>query len=128
MTDVLILVGLWSIAVGAVSGFAVTLVVEKPDALRAIGLIHQRRVFQTHLDWIIMGILMVAVGAVASDTPDWALVLVVIGGIVNPLLFIPLGFNADIQKMIVYKAISGLSFVSLSTGLVVTAIAQTVAY
>ncbi len=128
MTHVLVLTGLWSIAIGAVSGFAVTLVVEKPDALRAVGIVHLRRVFQTHLDWIIMGVLMVAVGAVAADTPGWALVLVLIGGIVNPLLFIPLAFNADIQKKSVYKAISGASFVSLSTGLVTVAIAQTIAY
>lgn len=128
MADVLVLIGLWSAAVGAVSGFAVTLMVEKPDALAAVGIRHPRRVFQLHLDWVIMGVLMVAVGAVADDSPAWSLVLVAIGGIVNPVLFAPLAFRAEIQQNLAYKAVSGASFVCLSLGLVVVAIAQTAAH
>lgn len=122
------LIGLWSAAVGAVSGFAVTLMVEQPDALARIGIRHSRRVLQLHLDWVIMGVLMVAVGAVADDSPAWSLVLVAIGGIINPVLFAPLAFRAEIQQNLLFKAVSGVSFVCLSLGLVVVAIAQTAAH
>ena len=71
---------------------------------------------------------MIAVGAVADDSPGWSLVLVAIGGIINPVLFAPLAFRAEIQQNLLYKAISGASFVCLSLGLVVVAIAQTTAH
>ncbi|GAA2063288.1 hypothetical protein [Williamsia deligens] len=128
MADILVLIGLWSTAIGAVSGFAVTLMVEKPDALAKVGVQHPRRVLQLHLDWVIMGVLMVAVGAVGHDSPAWSLVLVAIGGIINPVLFAPLAFRAEIQQNLLYKAVSGLSFVALSLGLVVVAVAQTAAH
>ncbi|KQR96409.1 hypothetical protein ASG12_19825 [Williamsia sp. Leaf354] len=128
MRDLLPVIGLWSLAVGALSGFAMVLVVDKPQWLHKVGIKHHRRVFQTHLDWILMGLLLIAVGLVATDTPAWVLVLVTIGAIVNPLLFVPLAFEEKIQETLVYRTASGLSFVSLSAGLVAVAIAQTIAY
>ncbi|MBT0566129.1 hypothetical protein [Williamsia sp. CHRR-6] len=128
MSDLLPVIGLWSLALGALAGFAMILVVDAPHRLRKIGIAHHRRVFQTHLDWILMGLLLIGVGLVATDTPTWVLVAVTVGAIVNPLLFVPLAFDETIQKSLVYRVVSGLSFVSLSGGLIGVAAAQTLAY
>ena len=122
MTAVLVKIGMVSIAVGAVSGYALALVVEHSPIFKRIGIRHPARIRQVHLDWIIMGTVLVAAGLAAPNLPAWVVVLVALGGIVNPLLFIPLAFRASAQQNLAYRVASGISFTALSTGLVSTAI------
>lgn len=121
MADTLIDAGMVSLAVGAVSGFALALVVDSPDTLRRVGVVHLARVRQVHLDWIIMGLVLIGTGLAVPDLPGWASVLVLAGAIVNPLLFVPLAFDDAISQNRVYRVVTLLSFVSLSSGLVVAA-------
>jgi hydroxylaminobenzene mutase len=122
MTAMLVKIGMVSIAVGAVSGYALALVVERSPIFKRIGIRHPARIRQVHLDWIIMGTVLVATGLAAPNLPVWVVVLVALGGIVNPLLFLPLAFRASAQQNLVYRVASGISFTALSTGLVSTAI------
>ena len=83
-------IGLWSLALGALSGWLVAASIDRPQLLRGLGIKHPGRVRQTHLDWIMMGILLLAVDVAVDDIPDWITALIAFGTVVNPLLFVPL--------------------------------------
>lgn len=122
VTSMLVKIGSVSLAVGAVSGYALALVVEHSPIFKRIGIRHPARIRQVHLDWIIMGVVLIATGLAAPNLPTWAVIATGFGGIVNPLLFLPLAFRASAQKNLVYRVISGLSFTALSSGLVAAAV------
>jgi hydroxylaminobenzene mutase len=121
MAGTLTAAGMVSLALGAVSGFLLALAVDSPDALRRAGVAHPARVRQLHLDWIVMGLVLVATATAVPGLPDWAGALVLVGAIVNPLLFVPLGFRAAIAQNRAYRLVTLASFVALSSGLVVAA-------
>jgi len=121
----LVLAGVWSLALGGVSGWAVAAAFHPSKMLERVGVEHPRRVLQLHLDWIIMGCVMVAVGLSTPTAPGWAHVLVLAGAIVNPLLFAPLMFSSGWYTNRAYVAISLTSFTALSVGLVACAVSST---
>jgi hypothetical protein len=121
MAGTLVAAGMVSLALGAVSGFALALVVDSPGSLERVGIAHPARVRQVHLDWIIMGVVLIATGLAVPDLPTWTSVLVLAGAIVNPLLFLPLAVDGDISRNPLYRAVTLASFTSLSSGLVVAA-------
>lgn len=118
----LVAAGMISIALGAVSGYALALTIDKPEVFRRMGVAHPGRIRQVHLDWIIMGLVLVATGLAAEELSQWATALVLAGAIVNPLLFIPLAINGEASNHPVYRAITLISFTALSTGLVAAAV------
>lgn len=122
MTSMLVKIGTVSLAVGAVSGYALALVVEHSKIFKRIGIRHPARIRQIHLDWIIMGVVLIATGLAAPGLPPWVVVAVGFGGIVNPLLFLPLAFRASAQQNVFYRVASGVSFTALSSGLVASAV------
>ena len=122
MAGTLVAAGMVSIALGAVSGFALALVVDSPGSLERVGIAHPARVRQVHLDWIIMGLVLVATGLAVPDLPTWTGVLVLAGAVVNPLLFLPLAVNAAASRNRLYRTVTAVSFTSLSGGLVVAAV------
>lgn len=121
MSELLVAVGLVSLALGAVSGFALLAAVDAPDLLRRAGVVDMVRVRQVHLDWIIMGIMMAVVGLAVPDLPVWAGVPVLFGGIVNPATFVPMAFSKTVATTRVFQVISFISFVALSLGLIAVA-------
>ena len=60
--------GLWSLALGALSGWLVAASIDQPQILRRLGIKHPGRVRQTHLDWIMMGLILL------GPDRDWAYV------------------------------------------------------
>lgn len=110
-------IGLASLALGSLSGWGMVLTIENPDRLRAIGIRHLARVRQIHLDWIIMGLILIAVGTAYPDLAGWIAALIVVGAIVNPLLFVPLAFTPNASSNPAYRAVSAASFTALSVGL-----------
>jgi hydroxylaminobenzene mutase len=116
--DVLVGIGLVSISVGAVSGFALAAAVEKPGSLRRLGVVDPHRLRQVHLDWIIMGVLLVAVGMAVPSLAWYVVVPIGFGGIVNPLSFLPMAFSKTVHEAAWFRGGSYLSFVALSGGLV----------
>lgn len=115
--ELLGILGLWSLALGAVSGWLVTASVDKPELLARVRIKHPGRLRQLHLDWVMMGLILVAVELAMPDRPDWITALIALGTIVNPLLFVPLAFDAGASKALWYRAITAVSFLAMSVGL-----------
>ena len=117
--------GLWSLALGAVSGWLVAASIDQPDLLRRAGVKHPGRIRQTHLDWIMMGLILLVVDVAVDDIPGWITALIAFGTIVNPLLFIPLAFDATASDRLLYRVVTVVSFAALSIGLTALAIHAT---
>lgn len=118
----LVKVGVAELALGALSGWVVVLTTEKPEWLRAHGVKQIPRLRQAHLDWIMMGTILTAVGAAVRDIPDVIAGLVVFGALVNPTLFVPLAFSTEMSKRAPYRALSVVSFLAMSGGLTALAV------
>jgi len=114
--------GLISLALGGASGWLVLAATQKGDWFRAHGVPAPRRFLQLHIDWIMMGLILIAVQSVAPGMPDWIRALIAFGTIANPLLFAPLAWGQHVSKNPIYRVITIISFTSLSVGLPALAI------
>ena len=115
--ELLGILGLWSLALGAVSGWLVTASVDKPELLARVRVKHPGRLRQLHLDWVMMGLILIAVELAVPSRPDWITALIALGTIVNPRLFVPLAFSATASKELWYRAITAVSVRAMSVGL-----------
>ena len=124
MTDVswVTQAGAIELAFGALSGWIIALSVDQPETLKRAGVRAIPRLRQAHLDYIIMGVILIAVGLGAPGLPKLWQVLLVAGAWVNPTLFIPLAFSPESQKNSAYRAVTLASFTSMSAGTVAVAI------
>lgn len=119
----LIQIGLVQLAVAALSGWLVVIWRERPEWLRRVGIVAPRRLLQLHLDYVMMGLILIAVGVVVPDLPPLLVAALIFGTTVNPLLFLPLAFNKRADANLLYRTISVISFVAVGLGLVGAAIA-----
>ena len=117
--------GLWSLALGAVSGWLVAASIDRPELLKRARVRHAGRLRQAHLDWIMMGLILLVVDVAVSDIPGWIVALIAFGTVVNPLLFLPLAYSAEAKDALPYRALTVVSFVSLSVGLPALAVHAT---
>jgi hypothetical protein len=120
--DLLIQVGLIQLATGALLGWVMVVRLEKPEWLKKIGVVQPHRILQVHLDFVMMGLILIAVGLVVDDLPGLAAGLLIFGTTVNPLLFMPPAFDPDLQKRLWYRTLAVISFTAVSAGLVWAAI------
>jgi hypothetical protein len=118
--------GLWSLALGALSGWLVAASIDQPSLLARLRVKHPGRVRQTHLDWIIMGVILLVVDVAVDGIPGWITALIAFGTVVNPLLFVPLAFDATASDRLPYRVVTVISFTALSTGLTALAILATI--
>lgn len=121
--NVLTQVGLCLLAFGALSGWVVVLRTEYPELLRRVGVKSPRRLLQAHIDYIIMGVILIAVGTALPDLATWNRIALIVGTFVNPTLFLPLAFREDWSKAILYRVVTVASFATMSVGTVGAAIA-----
>ena len=120
--DLLVQVGLAELAIAALLGWAMVIRAEKPEWLKKIGLIQPHRILQIHLDYVMMGLISIAVGLAVPDIPDLAAALLIFGTVMNPFLFVPLAFSSGVDKRLWYRALSVTSFLAMSISLVWAAI------
>lgn len=120
--DLLVQIGLIELAIGGLLGWAVVLRKEKPDFFHRIGLKQPRAVLQIHLDYVLMGLIMIALGTVLDDPPELLAGLLIFGTIVNPLLFLPGAFDPANEKKPAYRVLAVASFLAISAALVWAAI------
>ena len=120
--NLLIQVGLIELAIAALLGWAVVIRSEKPEWIQRIGIVQPHRILQIHLDYIMMGLIAIAVGVVLPDFPEPAAWLLAFGTFVNPLLFVPLAFSREAERNPLYRVITVLSFLSISVALVWAAV------
>lgn len=115
--------GICELVVAALSGWAMVATVERPEALKRIGLRHLGRIRQTHLDLLLMGTILTAVGVAVNPIPTWIAALLVIGAFVQPLMFLPLAVNADLAHgSSLYRGFNTVIFAAFSVGWVALAV------
>jgi hydroxylaminobenzene mutase len=120
--DWLIEAGLIELALGGLLGWAMVIREERPDWLRRIGIVAPARIRQVHLDYVMMGLILIGVGLAVPSLPTWIGVALVFGTAVNPFLFVPLAFDAEAASRGWYRLLATVSFVAVSGGLVAAAI------
>ncbi|CDQ44040.1 MAG: hypothetical protein PGN30_07240 [Mycolicibacterium neoaurum] len=120
--SVLVQIGLFELAFGALLGWAVAGNLLAPEAIKRLGIVSPRRIMQAHLDYIMMGVILIAVGLALPGLTAWIATLVVLGTLLNPTLFLPMAFSEKASSTTAFKVISLLSFVATSIGLVGAAV------
>ena len=120
--DLLVQVGLIELAIAALLGWAMVVRTEKPEWLKKIGVVQPHRVLQVHLDFVMMGLISIAVGLALPDISDLNAYLLAFATFVNPLLFVPLAFSKEVDKKLWYRTISVVSFLSMSVALIWAAV------
>lgn len=110
-------IGIFELTFAALSGWMMVATLEIPAALRRLGLRHHGRIRQAHLDLLFMGTILTAVGTAVDPIPTWVAGLLVLGAMVQPVMFLPLAFNADLAKRsMVYRGVNTSVFVGFSIG------------
>ena len=114
--------GLVLLALGAWTGWIVAAQLAFPRVFERWRVVEPRRFLQMHLDYVIMGVLVIAVGAVLPDMPGWVQALLVVGTVLNPLLFLPLAFRPGAPKELWYQLLSVASFACVTVSLTAAAV------
>ncbi len=110
------------LAFGALSGWLMVIVVDQPERLTRAGVKAPGRIRQAHLDFILMGILLIAVGLAVPELATVWQVLLVASAWVNPAMFLPLAINPDVRQHAAYRGLALLSFLAMSAGTVAAAV------
>lgn len=114
--------GLISLALAGLSGWLVLATMQQPRWFADHGVVAPMRFRQLHLDWVSMGLILIAIDQVVPQRPDWITALLAIGLVVNPLLFVPLAWGRGQSERPLYRTITVISFVAASGGLTAVAI------
>lgn len=120
--DWVVRIGLVELALGGLLGWAMVVRGERPEWLRRIGVVAPQRIRQVHLDYVIMGLILIGIGLAVPDLPTVVAIALVFGTLVNPFLFVPLAFDPDVEKRLWYRSLAVVSFLGVSGGLVVAAV------
>ena len=120
--DWVVQIGLVELAVGGLLGWAMVTQLERPQWVKRIGIVAPQRIRQVHLDYVMMGLILISVGLAVPDLPDFWAAYLVFGTLVNPFLFVPVAFKPRVQERLWYRTLSVVSFVGVSGGLVAAAI------
>jgi hydroxylaminobenzene mutase len=120
--DWVIQIGMIELALGGLLGWAMVVREEKREWLQRIGIVAPQRIRQVHLDYVMMGLILIGVGLAVPDLPTEVAVALVFGTLVNPFLFVPLAFDPEVEKRPWYRVLAVISFLGVSGGLVAAAI------
>jgi uncharacterized membrane protein YphA (DoxX/SURF4 family) len=115
-------IGLVELALGGLLGWGMVVRQERPQWLKRIGIVAPQRIRQVHLDYVMMGLILIGVGLAVPSLPTAIAVALVFGTAVNPLLFVPLAFSPDTDRRPWYRVLATISFIAVSGGLVAAAI------
>lgn len=122
MTDVLLAAGVLQLASAALLGWVIALHRAQPEALARARVRAPHRVMQVHLDQVMMGLILLAVATAFPDIPDAIAMLLLVGTVLNPLLFVPLAFAPKLDEGFGFRAVTGFSFIVASAGFVSLAV------
>ncbi|MDW5596553.1 hypothetical protein VSS74_19555 [Conexibacter stalactiti] len=95
---------------------------QRPEWFSRRGVVAPMRFRQLHLDWVSMGLILIAIDQVVPDRPVWITALLAFGLVVNPLLFVPLAWGREQSERPLYRVVTGASFVAASGGLTALAV------
>jgi hypothetical protein len=115
--------GIYELTVGVISGWVMVMTIEKPELLRRAGVRHLGRIRQAHLDLLMQGVILIAVGFAVDPLPVWIGFLLVLGAFLAPLLLGVLAFDSELQKgSRLYRGINFVVLVGFTIGWVALAI------
>jgi hypothetical protein len=120
--DWVVHIGLAELAVGALLGWGMVAQLERPEWVKRIGIVAPQRIRQVHLDYVMMGLILIAVGLAVPDLPKFWAAYLVFGTIVNPFLFVPPAFRPEVGEQLWYRALSLVSFFGVISGLIAAVI------
>lgn len=115
-------IGLAELAVGGLLGWAMVAQDQRPDLVKRAGVIAPHRIRQVHLDYVFMGLILIAVGLAIPSLSNWIAIPLVFGTLVNPFLFVPQAFSKEVDNRLWYRGLAIVSFLGVSGGLVAAAI------
>lgn len=119
----LVKLGISELAVGVLSGWAMVAMVERPEALKRAGVRQLARIRQTHLDLLMQGTILAAIGAAIGSVPVWIGILLVIGAYLAPLGLGVLAFRPELQKgSNVYRGLNTAVLAGFTVGWVALAV------
>lgn len=118
----LVKIGLGELAVGGLFGWLIVARLERPELLTRAGVRSPRRLLQAHLDYVMMGLILIAVGLALPGLQTWIVVPLAFGTLTNPSLFLPLAFDEEWSKRMPYRVVTVISFIAMSGSLVAAAI------
>lgn len=119
----LVKLGIVELAAGVVSGWAMVAMVDSPEGLKSLGVRQLGRIRQTHLDLLMQGTILTAVGAAVASVPTWVGVLLVLGAYVAPLMLGVLAFRPEMQKgSTVYRGLNTVVLIGFTVAWVALAI------
>ena len=114
--------GLISLALAGLSGWLVLATMQQPEWFSRRGVVAPVRFRQVHLDWVSMGLILIAIDQVVPDRPAWLTALLAFGLVVNPLLFLPLAWGREQSEKLPYRVVTVASFTAASGGLTALAL------
>jgi hypothetical protein len=114
--DGLVVSGLTELALGALTGWPMSLAVTRPQDLPKIGIQSAARLRQWHLDLIMLGSLTAASSRFVPHPPRAVAVPLAVGAWTNANAFGVLAFRPELKEHPAYKAGVIASFVSTSWG------------
>jgi len=120
--DWVVRIGLIELALGGLLGWAMVVRQDRPEWLQRIGIVAPHRIRQVHLDYVMMGLILIGVGLAVPDLPTAIAAALVFGTLVNPFLFVPLAFEPEVEKRAWYRVLATVSFIAVSGGLVAAAV------
>ena len=74
--------------------------------LKRIGVVAPQRIRQVHLDYVMMGLILIGVGLAVPDLPTAVAAALVFGTLVNPFLFVPLAFEPELDKRLWFRSLA----------------------
>lgn len=114
--DGLVVAGLTELALGALTGWPMSVAVTRPQDLPRIGIRSGGRLRQWHLDLIMLGSLTAAASRLVPNPPRSVAVPLAVGAWANASAFGVLAFRPELKEHSAYKAGVAASFVSASSG------------
>jgi hypothetical protein len=119
----LVKLGISELAVGVLSGWAMVAMVERPEALKRAGVRQLGRIRQTHLDVLMQGTILAAIGAAVGSVPVWIGILLVTGAYLAPLGLGVLAFRPELQKgSNIYRGLNTAVLAGFTVGWVALAV------
>ncbi|MFL5844447.1 MAG: hypothetical protein ACJ762_07110 [Solirubrobacteraceae bacterium] len=108
--------GLTELALGALTGWPMSVAVSRPEDLSKLGIRSGARLRQWHLDLIMLGSLTAGASRFVPDPPRKVAVPLAVGAWVNANAFGVLAFRPELKDHPVYKTGVVASFISTSWG------------